>query len=102
LTPWKPGQSGNPGGRPRRRPIAELLVAELEQAALLLEQLRPFGWLGYVAATVRRSLARIVPDTRTSTWRNVGTVNAPANGANSDSGGTLAHGEGDMGAPALS
>ncbi len=23
LTPWKPGQSGNPGGRPKRSPLAE-------------------------------------------------------------------------------
>jgi hypothetical protein len=29
---WKPGQSGNPGGRPKRKPIAELLLAELEKA----------------------------------------------------------------------
>lgn len=23
LTPWKPGQSGNPGGRPKKRPITD-------------------------------------------------------------------------------
>ena len=33
LTPFQPGQSGNPGGRPKRKPIAELLIAELEKAA---------------------------------------------------------------------
>ena len=25
LTPWRPGQSGNPGGRPKRKPITEAL-----------------------------------------------------------------------------
>jgi hypothetical protein len=25
LTPWKPGQSGNPGGRPKSAPISDLL-----------------------------------------------------------------------------
>jgi hypothetical protein len=31
--PFQPGQSGNPTGRPKRRPIADLLLAELEKAA---------------------------------------------------------------------
>lgn len=26
---WKPGQSGNPGGRPKRKPITEAMLAEL-------------------------------------------------------------------------
>lgn len=26
---WQPGQSGNPGGRPKRKPITEALLAEL-------------------------------------------------------------------------
>jgi hypothetical protein len=30
LTPWPKGRSGNPGGRPKRKPLTELLVAELE------------------------------------------------------------------------
>ena len=46
---------------------------------------------------VRRPLARIVPDTRTSTCRNVGAVNATANGASSDNGETVASGGVDMG-----
>lgn len=25
LTPWKPGQSGNPGGRPKKKPLTEAL-----------------------------------------------------------------------------
>src|SRR5215213_1379579 len=49
------------------------------------------------AATVRRPLARIVPATKTSTWRNVGVVNATANGASSDNGETVASGGVDMG-----
>ena len=30
--PWEPGQSGNPGGRPKRRPIADSLKDALDQA----------------------------------------------------------------------
>lgn len=30
LVPWKPGQSGNPGGRPRRKPISDAYTAILE------------------------------------------------------------------------
>lgn len=26
---WQPGQSGNPGGRPKRRPVTEAILAEL-------------------------------------------------------------------------
>ena len=28
---WKPGQSGNPGGRPKRQPITELYEKQLQQ-----------------------------------------------------------------------
>lgn len=31
--PFEPGQSGNPGGRPKRKPITEMLTAELETLA---------------------------------------------------------------------
>ena len=31
---WKPGQSGNPGGRPRRRPITDRINQLLEQTLL--------------------------------------------------------------------
>ena len=30
LRPWKPGQSGNPGGRPRRKPVTDRLRDILE------------------------------------------------------------------------
>ena len=30
LTPFQPGQSGNPGGRPKRKVLTDLLVEELE------------------------------------------------------------------------
>lgn len=30
LVPWKPGQSGNPGGRPKRKPISDAYTAILE------------------------------------------------------------------------
>jgi Family of unknown function (DUF5681) len=33
-TQWKPGQSGNPGGRPRRKPITDRINALLEKALL--------------------------------------------------------------------
>lgn len=33
LKPWKPGQSGNPGGRPRKNPLTDELVHLLEQTA---------------------------------------------------------------------
>lgn len=29
LIPFKPGQTGNPGGRPKRKPITEAILAEL-------------------------------------------------------------------------
>jgi hypothetical protein len=30
LRPWKPGQSGNPGGRPKRKPLTDKLLEVLE------------------------------------------------------------------------
>ena len=33
LKPWKPGESGNPGGRPKTKPLTEELQRLLEQAA---------------------------------------------------------------------
>ena len=33
LKPWKPGQSGNPGGRPRTRPFTDELTRLLEHDA---------------------------------------------------------------------
>ena len=33
LSPWKPGQSGNPGGRPKNRPISDELERLLAQEA---------------------------------------------------------------------
>lgn len=29
--PWKPGESGNPSGRPKRRPITDLYEKQLDQ-----------------------------------------------------------------------
>jgi len=31
LTPFKPGQSGNPGGHPKKRPLSDLYLALLEE-----------------------------------------------------------------------
>jgi hypothetical protein len=31
LTPWQPGQSGNPGGRPRKLPITDYIIGQLEK-----------------------------------------------------------------------
>lgn len=31
LRPWQPGQSGNPGGQRKRKPITDALVAELDK-----------------------------------------------------------------------
>jgi hypothetical protein len=51
LKPWKPGQSGNPGGRPKKKPITE----ELER--LLAEQ-APNGdgrtWAALIAEALLR------------------------------------------------
>ena len=33
LTPWPKGRSGNPGGRPKRKPLTDALIAELNTAA---------------------------------------------------------------------
>lgn len=33
LKPWKPGQSGNPGGRPKSKPLTDELLRFLEQEA---------------------------------------------------------------------
>ena len=33
LKPWKPGQSGNPGGRPKKKPITELYEQLLNDGA---------------------------------------------------------------------
>lgn len=33
LRPWQPGQSGNPGGRPKKRPISDELERLLAQEA---------------------------------------------------------------------
>jgi hypothetical protein len=29
MPPWKPGESGNPGGKPRRKPLSDALELEL-------------------------------------------------------------------------
>ena len=42
LIPWKPGQSGNPGGRPKRKPITEAyerLIGNPEAAQEVAEAL---------------------------------------------------------------
>jgi hypothetical protein len=31
LKPWQPGQSGNPAGRPRRRPVTDILLDLLDE-----------------------------------------------------------------------
>jgi hypothetical protein len=31
LKPWKPGQSGNPGGRPSQRPLTEAIMRQMER-----------------------------------------------------------------------
>ena len=33
LTPFPPGQSGNPGGRPKRKPLTDELVRQLNESA---------------------------------------------------------------------
>lgn len=38
LTPWKPGQSGNPGGRPKRDLAAEIARAIFEHDAEAIER----------------------------------------------------------------
>jgi uncharacterized protein DUF5681 len=35
LKPWQPGQSGNPGGRPKKKPITELYEQLLSDRATL-------------------------------------------------------------------
>jgi len=35
LKPWQPGQSGNPGGRPKKKPITELYEELLNDGATL-------------------------------------------------------------------
>lgn len=38
LKPWKPGQSGNPGGRPKRNMAAEIAQAIFERDAEAIER----------------------------------------------------------------
>jgi hypothetical protein len=40
LTRWKPGQSGNPGGRPRRKPITEAYRRIIENENLTIRALK--------------------------------------------------------------
>lgn len=37
LPPWKPGQSGNPKGRPKKKPFAEVLEQMISQEPEALE-----------------------------------------------------------------
>lgn len=37
LRPWQPGQSGNPGGRPKKKPITEAYEKLLEDPAVAAE-----------------------------------------------------------------
>lgn len=39
-SPWQPGQSGNPGGRPKTRHLTEILAVELEKPAAKTGQTR--------------------------------------------------------------
>lgn len=43
LTPWKPGQSGNPSGRPKKQPLSELVLMQLDKPipASMKEKLPP-------------------------------------------------------------
>jgi len=40
LTRWKPGQSGNPGGRPKRKPITEAYRKLIENENLTIRALK--------------------------------------------------------------
>lgn len=44
-SPWKPGQSGNPAGRPRKRPLSDAYLRVLESPAPadMVVALRQFG-----------------------------------------------------------
>src|SRR6516165_111482 len=64
LTPWRPGQSGNPGGRPKRKPITEALekVFTPEQclavAQALLKQAKK-GSISHVQEAANRLEGRV-------------------------------------------
>jgi hypothetical protein len=66
LPPWKPGDSGNPGGRPRRKPIsdryeaiAEILLPEKDRKRMKL----PRGATYADAAAFQQFLAALDGDT---------------------------------------
>ena len=66
LPPWKPGESGNPGGRPRRKPIsdryefiAEIVLPEAERKRLKL----PAGSTYADAITFQQFLVAMQGDT---------------------------------------
>ena len=56
LKPWQPGQSGNPGGRPKRKPITELyeqILADPEAVEELRSAIRKAIKTGQMAMVLQ-------------------------------------------------
>jgi hypothetical protein len=68
---WKPGQSGNPGGRPKRKPVTELYEEMLSDPGLVAD-LR-----NAIAKAIRKGNMAMVLQVREMTDRVEGKVMQP-------------------------
>jgi hypothetical protein len=71
LTPWRPGQSGNPGGRPKKKPITELYQEMLNDGAIV-EAIRKA-----ILKNIRTGKSAFVSQLREMTERVEGKVTQP-------------------------
>jgi hypothetical protein len=74
LTPWRPGQSGNPGGRPKKKPITELYQDMLNDDSTI-KAIRKA-----ILKNIRGGKSAFVSQLREMTERVEGKVTQPVSG----------------------